>query len=174
MVGDADCGKCTERAAKGASCFSTHPNSCEPGSECLGGKCVAFGETDATCDDVTPCHADLACVAGKCAARLADGTACDPYKYQCVVNHWCNSVTSQCEPYGTSKLGGKCGLTAGGGIAGCDATSRCNITNKTAYTGTCMALALDGAACTFVGQCEYPESCLSSVCKIRDNATLCK
>jgi len=176
VVGDADCGKCTERALKGASCFATHPYSCEGGTICSAGKCVALGELDATCDDATPCHIDLACISGKCAARVKVGDACDSSKYQCEWNRWCNTTTSKCEAYVTHKLGDKCGYdTSTGSLSDCDTTtSRCNITNKALYTGTCMALAKDGEACTFAAQCEYPESCFSKVCQYRDNATLCK
>ena len=165
------CGVCA--AAGDASGFCYVDADCKADQGCRGNACVAYGEKGAACDDQTPCHRDLACVSGHCGALLADGAACDPYAQEnpCSADYrFCSQATNKCVAINGSKVGGSCGYSNAGDLTLCGLGGRCHITNHQSFSGSCVAAAKAGEACTFISgidgsQCEAGTACVYGTCQ---------
>ena len=169
------CGVCSTRSAAGGSCAAS--NDCQPGLTCqLGtgatGSCVTPGAQGAPCSPAQPCQASFVCLNAACSTPLAAGAACNPVTNGCngAMGYYC-SAASVCAQVQTSAAGGACGFSASGVTTCTKATCKVG----TGATGTCEALANDGAACDPVNgpSCLSPASCVNGVCTIANPAS-CK
>jgi len=182
---DALCGKCTKLPAAGGACVDlglkadgTTQKSCGRGLQCAKDICVKPGETGATCDDAKPCALGLTCFNTKCAAAGKPGAKCDPEgKTDPVCDFFqgafCNPATKVCQSVVAAKAGETCGLV-GTEFKLCSAGAKC-ITTAGTMSGTCIAAAVDGAACNTKDgpDCLAPAKCTNGVCKLPDPAA-CK
>lgn len=165
------CGKCTSRAAAGASCSATSP--CDYGLVCAGGSCVAPQAEGASCADAHPCKAPLQCRSGKCTAPGEDGAACDPAKNAPVstcdgnAGLWCEPTSKKCKSVVMSS-DGTCGrVNKGADLALCSKSSQCVPVDGGV---ACMSAAHDNASCAHAS-CLAPARCVSGTCTIMTEAS---
>ena len=139
-------GKCQKPGMVGDAC-STRDQPCAPGLSCFGGKCVKGGGPGATCDKVE-----------------VDAPDCDGTQ-----GVFCNISTKVCQKALEAKAGETCGLS-GSDYKLCVAGAVCKLAAG-AFSGTCIAPAADGAACsagTDGPGCLQPAYCIGGVCKVAD------
>jgi hypothetical protein len=164
------CGVCATFTPVGGGCKA--PQECTPGSTCVGDKCTAFGDVDATCASHAECFGDLACLAAgfgsKCAPALGLGDSCEPAQGGCAPYTGCGP-SKTCEALAQAKLGNACGALTGG-FTFCGYPGACEVTDPTTNTGTCVPLVdLDGK-CSFDGpyqsECQFPGRCILGSCTL--------
>lgn len=179
------CGKCTKLPTAGAACVDLGTKAdgepqkeCGRGLTCAKDVCVKPGETGAACDDSKPCALGLACFNGKCVAAGKPGSKCDPegkVEPACdfAQGAFCNPATKVCQSVVAAKAGESCGIV-GTDFKLCSAGGKC-VTPAGAMSGTCVAPAVDGAACNTKDgpDCLAPAKCVGGVCKLPD-PTACK
>jgi len=165
------CGTCGPRAQAGATC--TVDDDCDAGLACAANRqCVAFGSAGATCDANRPCAAPLVCDAGRCVTPGDAGASCTPSPSGGNCDH---TQGLYCPAGGTCRLvvyasaGQACGVQSSGDLALCTAGATCSSTPS----GTCVAPAVDGAACNPANnvKCLSPASCDNGLCKLPDPAS---
>jgi hypothetical protein len=169
---DQACGHCQKKGAAGGGC--TRDDDCDVGLACADNKlCAVIGKAGAGCDKNHPCSPDLSCLGagssqGSCTQAGGPGAQCDPKqqtKPGCDASHglFCNPYTSVCQIVTYAKGGEPCGVV-GNGYALCTASAMCKLAS--AYSGTCLAAAADGAACdaTAGPLCVSLAHCVSHVC----------
>lgn len=165
------CGVCGTAPMVGASCATTN---CGFGQTCVSATltCELLEPTAATCSASALCAYGLACVGpstGKTCQTAGNlGDSCDPkgvtaplcdrtLGFTCVGT----TPTAKCVAISFAAAdGAACGTMSNGSYVGCTPGSSCEGATSTT-TGTCQALAKDGAACdTALGPaCELPARC---------------
>lgn len=167
------CGACSTVGAVGAACERNED--CDKNLACQDKKCVVYGKAGAACSKTQPCVQTLACAAGTCTTPLEAGAACTFVDGDNACNIlkglYCDPKTKVCANVGTGAAGDACGNT-GNGVVLCKNGGNCK-TPAAAVAGTCLAAAVDGAACNDADgpKCVSPARCVSGVCKITDPAT---
>jgi hypothetical protein len=165
------CGTCTTLAAAGASCASAD---CAPGLACTSNMmCTPLAALGATCDATHPCEPTLSCNhLAKCAARLHLGAACNPVARACdeLAGQVCDGVTKKCVQAQVSTT--MCGVVNGTAMA-CKGGAVCQFPSRTSATGTCVAPAMDGGACSTTNgpSCFAPAYCSAGKCTLPDPTT---
>jgi hypothetical protein len=165
------CGVCSTRAAAGAAC--TLDADCDYKLACANSACVAYGAAGATCDAGHPCGLPDICKGGVCAAPGQAGQACTPSAGggDCdqTAGLFCHPTMRTCVTVMFVGAGQACGLVNGNVVA-CSGSGRCKLNG---LMGTCLAPAVDGAACDTTNgpDCMPPAQCVNSVCKLPNPAS---
>lgn len=179
------CGKCTALPKAGAPCVTLPAKAdgsvqkeCGRGLSCVKDVCVVPLGSGAACSDATSCSLGLTCFNAKCVAAGKPGSKCDPEgktdpNCDFLQGAICNPATKVCQELGKANAGQPCGVI-GSEYKICTAASKC-IVPSGAMSGTCIAAAIDGAACDLEKgpDCLGPAKCVGGVCKLPDPA-LCK
>lgn len=177
IAADASCGTCAPSPHAGDPCVA---GTCGQALDCVSGKCQHPGTLGDACDPkATPCATSLSCRGGTCIAAAKAGEACDEGevaapKCDGAKGLFCNGLTKVCQKLGEAKAGEACGLV-GSDVKVCVGGAFCRRATGTTFTGTCVAVAADGAACneTDGPHCLAPAKCVGGTCKLPD-PTSCK
>ena len=174
---DSICGTCAPVPKVGDACVNLQ---CGRDLNCVLGKCQRPGTSGEACSSRdTPCAPGLSCFGGKCVKGGGPGAACDKVEVDnpdCdgTQGVFCNPATKVCQKALEAKAGEACGLS-GSDYKVCVGASVCKLAAG-AFSGTCIAPAADGAACSAGSDgpgCLQPAYCIGGVCKLAD-AKSCK
>lgn len=156
---------------------------CESGAFCdSNGTCVAVGGSGASCNTDSECQHGLVCGAnGTCAqpALGALGATCDPnVSLSCNTNLGllCDLNTNKCIDNQLPGLGDTCGVMQVGGQTVynffCSGGASCIMASGSS-SGTCVAVAADGAACNATNgpDCGINAACVNGTCTVADSTT---
>jgi len=182
---DANCGKCAALTTVGGACVDvglkadgSPQKKCSRGLGCTADKCAKPSETGGACSDTQPCALGLACFGAKCVAAGKAGSKCDPAgktdpPCDIMQGAYCNPTTKVCQTFVQAKAGETCGVV-GTEYKICVAGAKC-VTAPGTTSGTCIAPAIDGAACDAKKgpDCLAPAKCITGVCKLPD-PSVCK
>jgi hypothetical protein len=152
------CGTCGPHSASGEPC--TNGVDCQPGLACTGGTCASAVAEGGACASSDQCGLDLSCWGGSCKKNLVENASCDAAGSVCepLQQLYCNNQKGVCERATYNPAGQPCGFT-NGAITACAGSGLC-------VSGTCVAPAIDGAACNPASGtgCMFPAVCSNGVC----------
>jgi hypothetical protein len=181
----AECGACADEPVAGDACDGPDAaTGCGGrGLVCVGattapyaaGACVAWATSaGASCDAGHPCGAGLSCTPvavtatnRTCQPAAQLGEACGGASHpgcDTARGLTCNQTSHTCVPFAVAQAGAPCGLGPDGTAVRCAASGACAGETTGHLDGTCMAAAVDGAACDRVGgpDCLPLASCVTS------------
>lgn len=125
-------------------------------AQAVPGKCTVRAASGATCDTSHPCQATLVCKSGTCAAPDALSATCSQGTCDALAGDFCNKTTNgTCTKATFAATGGACGAVSGG-ITACSASGNCTGSPKSCIApaqdfGTCDATI--GADCVPPARC---------------------
>jgi hypothetical protein len=153
-----ECGTCTPRDGRGASCVTSRD--CEPGFLCNQGTCDVALAPGSACDANAPrCPGTIYCVNGQCKPLGGEGSSCDLVQ-GCDEAHGIHCVNSICAATTLRGEGESCSTAV-------EAQCRGGLFCSGGAQRTCAVAAAAGEDCT-TRLCKKPLVCLSGACSYEE------
>jgi hypothetical protein len=165
----ATCGACSAKASGGGACTTTAD--CPQGDYCNNNVCAALGGTGVGCDAGVRCLGAYYCNATSRTCQspaISVGAPCSPQSLGSCSGEdglYC-TIGGTCAQIGLAATGSSCGLV-GTSIVLCSDGGTCAL--ATQFSGTCVAPAADGTACSMDGgtpNCFPPATCQGGICTL--------